>query len=461
MFFDDTIAAIATAPGEAGVGIVRVSGDKALSILNRIFVPKSKGLEEDYTSRRLIYGHIHDPETDKRIDEVLVAYMKAPFTYTREDVVEINCHGGMIPVKRILELVLRNGARMAEGGEFTKRAFLNGRIDLAQAEAVMDLISAKTERGFDVALEQLEGSLSSEIRRIRGSILELLAHIEVSIDFSEEDVDEVTLEFLLDKSQVIEKELRKILDTADTGKIIREGLNTVIVGKPNVGKSSLMNALLKESRAIVTDIPGTTRDIIEEQLSIRGILLRLMDTAGIRETVDVVEKIGVERTKAFFNRAELVIFVLDASTELSSEDMEIMGLLEDKRVLAIVNKTDLPMKLDLSVVEKMLKNKKLIRLSLTEKTGLEEVENAIVDMVFGGEIRRKEQVMVTNVRHRNSLEKALHSLNDGISAVRQKLPLDFIEVDYKNAWEYLGEITGDSVGEDLLDHIFSNFCIGK
>jgi len=367
----------------------------------------------------------------------------------------------MIPVKRILELVLKNGARMAEGGEFTKRAFLNGRIDLAQAEAVMDLISAKTEKGFDVALEQLEGTLSKEIKKIRDNILELLAHIEVSIDFSEDDVDEVTLDILLEKSLEIQAQMKHMLETADTGKIIREGLNTVIVGKPNVGKSSLLNALLKESRAIVTDIPGTTRDIIEEQVNIRGILLRLMDTAGIRETVDVVEKIGVERTKAFFNTAELVIFVLDASRELTSEDMGIMSLLEDKKVLVIVNKTDLPIKLDLEKVEAMLKNKSLIKVSLIENIGLEQIEDAIVDMVFKGEVKRKDQVMVTNVRHKNSLEKALHSLSDGIKAIKQRLPLDFIEVDYKNAWEYLGEITGDTVGEDLIDHIFSNFCIGK
>lgn len=461
MFFDDTIAAIATAQGEAGIGIIRISGDKSLSILDRIFKSKQGKKLEEYPSRRLTYGYIYDPVTNHKVDEVMVTYMGAPYTYTKEDLVEINCHGGMIPVKRILELVLRNGARIAEGGEFTKRAFLNGRIDLAQAEAVMDLIGAKTEKGFDVALEQLEGSLSKEIKRIRNSILELLAHIEVSIDFSEDDIDEVTLDLLLEKSISVEKELNHMLATADTGKIIREGLNTVIVGKPNVGKSSLLNAMLKESRAIVTDIPGTTRDIIEEQLNIRGILLRLMDTAGIRETKDIVEQIGVERTKAFFNKADLVIFVLDASRELTSDDLEIMNLLEDKKVLVIINKTDLPIKIDLSKVEEILKNKMLIRLSLIENIGLELLEDAIVDMVFKGEVKNKDQLMVTNVRHKNSLEKALESLRDGIDAVKQKLPLDFIEVDYKNAWEYLGEITGDTVGEDLLDHIFSNFCIGK
>jgi len=461
MFFDDTIAAIATASGEAGIGIIRLSGEKSIDIIDKIFKSHQGKRLEEYPTRRLTYGYIFDPETVQKIDEVLVVYMKAPYTYTKEDLIEINCHGGMIPVKRILELVLKNGARMAEGGEFTKRAFLNGRIDLAQAEAVMDLISAKTEKGFDVALEQLEGTLSKEIKKIRDNILELLAHIEVSIDFSEDDVDEVTLDILLEKSLEIQAQMKHMLETADTGKIIREGLNTVIVGKPNVGKSSLLNALLKESRAIVTDIPGTTRDIIEEQVNIRGILLRLMDTAGIRETVDVVEKIGVERTKAFFNTAELVIFVLDASRELTSEDMGIMSLLEDKKVLVIVNKTDLPIKLDLEKVEAMLKNKSLIKVSLIENIGLEQIEDAIVDMVFKGEVKRKDQVMVTNVRHKNSLEKALHSLSDGIKAIKQRLPLDFIEVDYKNAWEYLGEITGDTVGEDLIDHIFSNFCIGK
>ncbi len=461
MFFDDTIAAIATAPGEAGIGIIRISGEKALQIMDRLFKSNQGSLLKDAPTRRLTYGYIFDPSTEQKIDEVLAVYMKGPHTYTKEDIVEINCHGGMIPVKRILELVLRNGARMAEAGEFTKRAFLNGRIDLAQAEAVMDLISAKTEKGFDVALEQLEGSLSKEIKRLRNGILELLAHIEVSIDFSEDDIDEVTLDLLLDKSLKIEEELKHMLETADTGKIIREGLNTVIVGKPNVGKSSLLNALLRETRAIVTDIPGTTRDVIEEQLNIKGILLRLMDTAGIRETMDVVEKIGVERTKAFFNKADLVIFVLDASKELTSEDLQIMALLEEKKVLVIINKTDLPIKLDISQVEAMLKNKSLIRLSLVENVGLQLLEDAIADMVFKGEVKNRDQVMVSNARHKNSLEKALLSLQEGIEAIKKRLPLDFIEVDYKNAWDFLGEITGESVGEDLLDHIFSNFCIGK
>ncbi len=461
MFFDDTIAAIATAPGEAGIGIIRISGEKTLQIMDKLFKSNQGRFLKEMPPRMLTYGNIFDPDTQQKVDEVLAVYMRAPHTYTKEDIVEINCHGGMIPVKRILGLVLKHGARMAEAGEFTKRAFLNGRIDLAQAEAVMDLISAKTEKGFDVALDQLEGGLSKEIKRIRNEILELLAHIEVSIDFSEDDIDEVTLELLLDKSLKIEEELKHMLETADTGKIIREGLNTVIVGKPNVGKSSLLNALLRETRAIVTDIPGTTRDVIEEQLNIRGILLRLMDTAGIRETLDVVEKIGVERTKAFFNQADLVIFVLDASRELTSEDIEIMALLEDKKVLVIINKTDLPLKLDISKVEAMLKNKIMIKLSLVENVGLELLEDAIVDMVFKGEVKRKDQVMVTNVRHKNSLEKAAQSLQEGISAIKQRLPLDFIEVDYRNAWEYLGEITGESVGEDLLDHIFSNFCIGK
>lgn len=461
MFIDDTIAAIATAPGEAGIGVIRISGDQALKIVDLIFKSvRGKKLSE-FSPRRLTYGFIYDPEKGDKIDEVLAVFMKGPNTYTKEDIVEINCHGGMIPVRRILELILKQGVRAADPGEFTKRAFLNGRIDLAQAEAVMDLISAKTDKGFDIALDHLEGSLSKRVEGFRNQVLELLAHVEVSIDFSEEDVDEITLDLLLEKSLGLEKEMEKLLKTADTGKILREGLSTVIVGKPNVGKSSLLNALLRESRAIVTEIPGTTRDVIEEQLNIRGIPLKLIDTAGIRETDDIVEKIGVQKTKEFFNRADLVILMLDASRELTEEDIEIIDLIQNKKSMVIVNKTDLPGQLDIDKITNLIGTKRMIKASLLEGQGLDEIETCLEEMVYQGQVRATDHLMVTNIRHKNALERAINSLREGIQAIKQKLPMDFIEVDYKNTWDYLGEITGDTVGEDLIDHIFKNFCIGK
>jgi len=462
MFLSDTIAAIATAPGEAGIGIVRISGNKAIEIVDKIFKSKKGKKLTEFSERRVNYGYILNPSTNEKVDEVLAVYMRSPFTYTTEDIVEIHCHGGFIPVKKILELVLRMGARTAEPGEFTKRSFLNGRIDLAQAEAVMDLISAKTDKGFDVALEQLEGSLSKKVREIIKNLMDILAHIEVSIDFAdEEDVDEVTLDILIKRSKEVKEEIQLLLETSNTGKIIREGLNTVIIGKPNVGKSSLLNALLGEARAIVTDVPGTTRDIIEENLSVKGIPLKIIDTAGIRETEDVVEKIGVERSKQFFNKADLIIFMLDASSELTKEDFEILKLIKERRALVIINKTDLPSKLDEQAISEYIEDKKIIRLSVTEEKGIEELENAIVDMVYAGDVRSKDRLLVTNVRHKNALERAFVAIEEGLEAMEKRLTMDFIEVDVKDCWEALGEITGETVAEDLIDHIFQNFCIGK
>lgn len=458
---ESTIAAIATAPGEAGIGIVRLSGEESIEILDKIFIPAKGGSIKEYQSRRLTYGKIVDPQTNKVIDEVLVTYMKAPYTYTAEDVVEIDCHGGIVPVRKILELVLRYGAQMAEPGEFTKRAFLNGRIDLAQSEAVMDLIRAKTDKSFDVALGQLEGSLSQEVKKIRHHILEMMAHITVNIDFPDEDIEEITYHQLEEEAKKIKINIQNLLDTAHTGKILKEGLHTVIIGKPNVGKSSLMNALLKESRAIVTEIPGTTRDIIEEVVSIRGIPLKIVDTAGIRETEDVVEKIGVERSKEFFNKADLIIFVLNASEPLTIEDKQIIDFLHDRQTIVLMNKTDLPMALQKEEIEKLLPHKKIIKFSIVEGFGLKELEDAIIDMVYGGKVTQQEASLVTSVRHKNALEKAMDSIEDSIDAIQKGLPLDFVEVDVKNVWEYLGEITGDTVGEDMLDMIFANFCLGK
>lgn len=458
---DDTITAIATAPGESGISIVRISGPSSIDILDKIFKSK-KGISiREFPQRRIVYGHIVDREKDKVVDEVLVVYMKAPYTYTKEDVVEINCHGGIVPTRNILGLILKNGVRMAEPGEFTKRAFLNGRIDLAQAEAVMDLISAKTDKGFDVAMSQLEGSLSKDVKGVRDVIIETLAHLHVSIDYTEEDIEEITYPELLENLGFVRGQIEKLLGTTETGKIIREGLNTVIIGKPNVGKSSLLNALLRESRAIVTDVPGTTRDIIEEYLSIKGIPLKIIDTAGIRETEDLVERIGVERSKEFFNKADLIILVLDASQELTEEDREIIEHIEDKRAIVLLNKTDLPEKIKREELEELLIDKRIIRISILEGKGLEEIEEEIVSMVYGGAVKAKDTSFVTNVRHKNSLEKALKSIEEGIDAVNQNLPYDLIEVDIKDCYDALGEITGDTVDDDIVNRIFANFCLGK
>ncbi|MBS6508504.1 MAG: tRNA uridine-5-carboxymethylaminomethyl(34) synthesis GTPase MnmE [Paraclostridium bifermentans] len=459
MFIDDTIAAIATAPGEGGIGIIRISGEKSLQVANDIFKSVSGKNIEEYNTRTLIYGHILDGE--KTIDEVLVAYMKGPNSYTTEDVIEINCHGGFISVKKILELVLSKDVRLADQGEFTKRAFLNGRIDLAQAEAIIDVINAKTEMAHTVAQSQLEGSLSKKIKDLRFGITEMLAHITVSIDFPDEDVEHITYNTLKEKSLELQKEINKLYDTAESGKILRDGLKTVIVGKPNVGKSSLLNAVLGENRAIVTDIPGTTRDVIEEFVNIKGIPLKIVDTAGIRETEDVVEKIGVEKSKEFFNSADLSIVVLDSSRELEIEDIEILEAVQPNKTIVLLNKTDLDQVIDIEKIKQFVDEKNIITISALQHEGIEKIHDKIEDMVFEGTVRNSSDLVVTNSRHKDALYKAKQSISDALTAIDSYMPLDFIEVDFKNIWDYLGYINGDTVTEDLLDTIFSNFCIGK
>ncbi|KNF07290.1 tRNA modification GTPase MnmE [Gottschalkia purinilytica] len=457
----DTIAAIATAPGEAGIGIVRISGKNAIDIGNKIFRSKRVKSLKECEERKLNYGYAIDPKNEKKIDEVLVVYMKGPNTYTKEDIVEINCHGGMVPVRRILEVVLENGARIAEKGEFTKRAFLNGRIDLAQAEAIMDLISAKTDSSFDVSLNQLEGSLSREVSDMRNTLLAMLAHIEASIDFPEHDVEEITYGELESQGEEVLEKINKLLDTVYTGRILREGIKTIILGKPNVGKSSLMNAILRENRAIVTDIPGTTRDIIEEYINIKGVPLKLVDTAGIRETEDLVEKIGVDKAKGILNESDLAIAVFDTSRELEKEDLEIIELIKDKKSIILLNKTDLPIKISEDEINKLLPNKKIINTSMIKGKGLDILEETLKDMFLSSEIQIKDNTIVTNVRHRNQLLKSKENIQEALESIRIGLPIDCVEVDVKNCWENLGEITGDTVGEDIIDKIFANFCIGK
>lgn len=459
MFIDDTIAAIATAPGEGGIGIVRISGEKSLEVAQSIFKSKSGKMIKDYNTRTLIYGKIVDGE--KVIDEVLVAYMKGPNSYTAEDVIEINCHGGFISVKKILELILSKGVRIADAGEFTKRAFLNGRIDLSQAEAIIDVIKSKTDMAHEVAQNQLEGSLAKKIKDLRMNVTEVLAHLEVSIDFAEEDVEEITYQTLEEKSLELRNEIKKLYDTAESGKILRDGLKTVIVGKPNVGKSSLLNSILGENRAIVTDIAGTTRDVIEEFVNIKGIPLKIVDTAGIRETEDVVEKIGVEKSRESFSTADLVIMVLDASRKLSEEDMEILESIKNKKTIVLLNKVDLEAQIELEKIKEFVSSDDIIEISALKNQGIEELQDKIESMVYQGSVKNSSNLMITNSRHKDALFKAYESITDAISAIEQRMPYDFIEVDFKNIWDYLGYINGDTVREDLLDTIFANFCIGK
>ena len=459
MFIDDTIAAIATAPGEGGIGIIRISGEKSLQVAESIFKSVTGKLIKDYNTRTLIYGTIVDGE--KVIDEVLVAYMKGPKSYTGEDVIEINCHGGFISVKKILELILSKDVRLADEGEFTKRAFLNGRIDLSQAEAVIDVIKAKTDKAQEVAQTHLRGALANKIKELRFKVTEVLAHLEVSIDFSEEDVEEITYSMLEENAQALRSEIKALYDSAESGKVLRDGLKTVIVGKPNVGKSSLLNYILGENRAIVTEIAGTTRDVIEEFVNIKGIPLKIVDTAGIRETEDIVEKIGVEKSRESFNSADLVIIVLDASESLTDEDREILENAVDKKTIVLLNKTDLPQELSEEEISKYVDRDSIIKISALKNEGIEKVHDKIESMVFKGDIKSNSSVVVTNSRHKDALLKAYNSINDAIAGIEQRLPYDFIEVDFKNIWDYLGYINGDTVQEDLLDTIFANFCIGK
>lgn len=455
----DTIAAISTPVGEGGIAIIRVSGPNAISIVDRLYRGKKKLAEAK--THTVHYGHMVQPETEERIDEVLVTVMRAPRTFTREDVVEVSCHGGMIPVQKTLEALFAAGARLAEPGEFTKRAFLNGRIDLSQAEAVIDLIRAKTDRAAKIALSQSEGRLSRLINKLRNEILETLAHLAVNVDYPEYDAEEMTAQFLEERCRYIAREIDRLLNTARQGKIYREGINTAIIGRPNVGKSSLMNVLTQENKAIVTDIPGTTRDVIEEYVNVRGIPLRLLDTAGIRETEDVVEKIGVERSRRALEQADLVLLVLNFAEPLTEEDRRLLKLIEPQTAVVIVNKTDLPGRMELQEVRSMIGEKPLITTSLKEERGIEELEEAIAQLFRLGQVEATDGTIVSNARHIHLLEQARRCVDDVIRGIEAGIPLDMVEIDLKNAWQFLGEVIGDAVADDLIDQIFSQFCLGK
>ena len=455
----DTIAAISTPLGEGAIAIVRLSGDEALQIANKMYRGKDLTAVDSHT---IHYGRIVEPDTEEMIEEVMVSVMKGPKTFTREDVVEINCHGGLASVNRLLELALYHGARLAEPGEFTKRAFLNGRIDLSQAEAVMDLIRAKTDKAMHVAVRQLDGKLSKLITRLRQQLIETVAHVEVNIDYPEyDDVEEMTLNLLKERIALVSEEITKLLAMARQGKILREGISTAIIGRPNVGKSSLMNALVQENKAIVTDIPGTTRDIIEEYVNVRGVPLKLVDTAGIRETEDLVEKIGVERSRQVLNEADLILLVLNNNDVLTDEDRQLLEIVRDMEVIVLINKTDLEATLDHEEVKRLIGGKPVVSTSLIEEAGVDQLEQAIADTFFTGGIEASDLSYVSNARHIQLLNQAKQSLNEANLAIDSETPLDLIQIDVTRAWELLGEIIGDTVQDSLIDQLFSQFCLGK
>ncbi|MDD1504550.1 tRNA uridine-5-carboxymethylaminomethyl(34) synthesis GTPase MnmE [Lysinibacillus sp. NPDC095746] len=458
----DTIAAISTPMGEGAIAIVRLSGDEAVAIADKIFrSPGGKSLTTK-ASHTIHYGHLVDPKTNEVVEEVMLSLMRGPKTFTREDVIEINCHGGLVSVNRVLKLALTNGARLAEPGEFTKRAFLNGRIDLSQAEAVMDLIRAKTDRAMNVALGQMDGKLSRLIGDLRQALLETLAQVEVNIDYPEyDDVEEMTVPVLVEKCTWVRNEIIKLLQTSSQGKILREGLSTVILGRPNVGKSSLLNSLVQENKAIVTDIAGTTRDIIEEYVNVRGVPLRLVDTAGIRETEDIVERIGVERSREALRGADLILFVLNYAEELTAEDERLFETIQAMDYIVIVNKTDLPQKIDIARVKELAGNHRVVTTSLLQEEGIAELEEAIAALFFEGQIEAGDLTYVSNARHIALLHQAQATVEDALAGAQAGVPVDMVQIDVTRTWEILGEIIGDTVQESLINQLFSQFCLGK
>lgn len=453
----DTIAAIATPIGEGGISIIRVSGENALEIVNKIF--RGENLNK-VASHTIHYGHIIDYANKDVVDEVLVTVMLAPKTFTRENTVEVSCHGGLLVTQKILQLILDNGARMATPGEFTKRAFINGRIDLTQAESIMDIIEAKTDRARQVAMKQLEGGLLFEIRKLRQELLNTMAHEEVNIDYPEYDMDDVTSKEVYDKAQQVIKEIDKLLATAQEGKVVRSGLATAIVGRPNVGKSSLLNYLSKEEKAIVTNIAGTTRDTLEEYVSLKGILLKLIDTAGIRQTDDIVEKIGVERSKRAITESDLVLLLINSSEELTEEDQKLLELTQDKKRIVILNKADQVAKITKKDIQKIT-DSPIVTISVLKKQNMIGLEEAIKSLFLQGITDSKSEVMVTNQRQNDLLRKTKQSLIEAIEAINDNMPLDLVQIDLKEAWDSLGEITGDTAPDELITQLFSKFCLGK
>lgn len=452
----DTIAAISTPKGEGGIAIIRISGDKSFEILDKIFVKKNPNADLGFY--KLNYGFIKDGE--KTVDEVMAVRLKAPKSYTCEDIVEINCHGGTLVSEKVLELVLRNGARHAESGEFTKRAFMNGRIDLSQAEAVMDIIQGKTEKSVSLSLDQLRGDLRDKVNQFKKALLDITAHVNVVLDYPEEGIDDPLPAELRNNLEKVYEEANRLINSYDTGKKIKEGIKTVIVGKPNVGKSTLLNALLHEERAIVTHVAGTTRDVIEEIINIKGVPLVLVDTAGIRKTDDIVENIGVEKSKQFIGKADLVLLVLDASKELENEDIEVINQIKEnkKKVIVLLNKIDLNKKINLAGHN--LEN--IVEISAKDNIGIEDMQEKIYSYIVEEDVENSsEKLIITNIRHKTALEKTKDAIKNIFETIDMGLPMDLISVDLKEALDSLSEITGEISSEDILDHVFGNFCVGK
>lgn len=456
VYADDTICAIATSPvGGGSIGIIRISGKDCFNIVKKVF---SSNIDS-FDSHRVYYGHIFFNE--KIIDEVLLLAMKAPKSYTCEDVIEIHCHGGIKSVQKVLEAVAASGARLAEPGEFTKRAFLNDRIDLSQAEAVIDIINAKTDLSHNMALNQLGGNLSNRIKELRNIILSIIANIEANIDYPENDIEELSIRSIKEQTERVIEDINDLVKTSDTGKIIREGIETVILGRPNVGKSSLMNTLLKEERAIVTNIPGTTRDILQEYISINNIPLKIIDTAGIRKTDDEIEKIGVELSRKYAHRADLILVVIDCTEGITQEDIEILKYSKDKKLIALINKIDLEIKIDHEYLYKFIDKENVIEISAKNNLGMDLFAEKLTDMFLSGDIDYSNEITVSNIRHKNSLINARESLCNVIGTVKNGYSQDFISIDLTDAYYYLGEITGDSLDEDIISKIFTEFCLGK
>lgn len=455
----DTIGAISTPSGESGIAVIRVSGSLAIESVDTIFQSRTK--LTDANTHTVHYGYIIDPDRLERIEEVLVTIMREPRSFTKENIVEISCHGGIIPVQQVLKLLLKQGVRLAEPGEFTKRAYLNGRIDLSQAEAVIDIIRAKSDRAYKIAMKQAEGSLSTQIKLLRQVLIELMAHIEVNIDYPEHDVESLTSLFIQEKCQLAITHIEQLLHHAAQGRILREGITTAIIGRPNVGKSSLLNILTHDNRAIVTDIPGTTRDVIEEFVTLNGIPLRLMDTAGLRDTTDLVEQLGVEKSKKALEEADLILLMINQAEPLFEQDIILLEQLHNRATIVILNKSDKPSVVDLAKVYKLYPSERVVPMSITENIGVAQLESAVSSIFLAGELEMDDPTYVSNIRHIHLLQKSKANLREAFDAVDLHVPIDMIQIDIRSAWETLGEIVGDTITESLIDQIFSQFCLGK
>ncbi|MDE0317483.1 MAG: tRNA uridine-5-carboxymethylaminomethyl(34) synthesis GTPase MnmE [Candidatus Poribacteria bacterium] len=462
MKFEDTIAAIATPRGEGGIGIVRVSGPLAIPIASQLFRPSRVISPDELPSHTLTHGHVIDTSaSDEIIDEVMLGIMRAPKTYTTEDTIEFNCHGGIVPLTNVLALVVKAGARLAEPGEFTKRAFLNGRLDLTQAEAVAELISSKTELSRKIAIQALEGKLSESVNQLSDTLAALLAEIEASIDFPDEDLDFMKVEAQLQTARTVQTDLTHLLETASEGRLIKDGVNVAILGKPNVGKSSLFNALVRSARAIVTDIPGTTRDTIDETINLDGIPINLIDTAGLRQTEDIVEQQGVQRSRDVLNRAEFLLLMFDASQPLNEADIELLQIANSHRAILILNKIDLPAIVQPQTLTNHCPDVRIVQTAITEDKGIDVLKTAIREELLGEEFNIGESPIVTNTRHQDALSRAQEALDDVITSLENEMPPDLVSVDLRISLDALGDIVGKTTTEDILDRIFSQFCVGK